>query len=95
MNCDCIEQFQTKLREHTGDTKAGLSSGFVMVNREIDGKTQLGMEFVLMMTAFYRDKKKDGSLKEKSTPHYNIIVKFCPFCGKKLMGETNQSEALK
>jgi hypothetical protein len=74
MNCNCYQKFEEKLREHTGDPKASLSSGFVEVENEL--------KHVPVITAYYRDKKKNGELKNMRVAHDNIIAKYCPFCGK-------------
>jgi hypothetical protein len=89
MKCDCQEQMEAILRENTGDPEAKLCSGLVMVKKEIGGKTLIQPVYTLLMTAFYRDKKRDGTLKEKNhpAPHHNIIISYCPFCGEKLIQE--------
>ena len=81
--CDCYTRINTKLKEISGDASAGLNYGWVDHEEIIDGKKQLSLKMAPIITAQWRDKKKDGTLKDKPTDH-NMIASFCPFCGEKL-----------
>jgi hypothetical protein len=87
MNCGCYERVKQKLREKTGDENTDLNYGFVELGKEIEGKQLL--ELAPIITASYRDKKKDGTFKKKMT-NLNIIASFCPFCGTKINDDSNK-----
>jgi hypothetical protein len=67
----------------TGDEKADLNYGLVYVENEIDGTKTEQLKMLPVITAQYRDKKKDGTLKDKPTDH-NMMASHCPFCGEKV-----------
>lgn len=75
MNCDCIKQFETKLKEQFEDPEAHLLVGFVFKD---DGGTLT----VPTIEALVRKKKRDGSFKKPES--ISVIPSFCPFCGEKL-----------
>lgn len=68
--CDCIEQFDTAIREKMGDPEAKLETTI----RVPDGMVFPNIAF------FYHKKKKDGSLAARESAS-TIIPQFCPFCG--------------
>jgi hypothetical protein len=89
MKCDCIEQVQKELRVKTGDDKAHIGVGFVTTKKVIDGGNRIGIDDFVIVPAFYRERKRDGSLKERESVHYEIRANYCPFCGIKAHDEEN------
>ncbi len=71
--CDCLEKTRLLIVEKTGDPDAYID---VTYNFNNLGQKPAGMR------AHYREKKKDGSFKERET-HIGISPTFCPFCGVK------------
>jgi len=80
MQCDCIEQFDKKYAEQTGDPEANLKVGFIK-----DGNT---LKVAPYLTAAYRRKKKNGEFESRKRTTC-VTINYCPFCGKSAKGETN------
>jgi hypothetical protein len=78
MTCDCYENMEKNLVEVSGDKNARIEKGFVLIASR--------METVPLVPAFFKEKKKDGSLKVHPSKQ-NLLANYCPFCGKKAVGE--------
>jgi hypothetical protein len=82
-----------KLREHTGDPEACYPDSFVTITEKIGDKNKNSIKVVPVMTAYYRDKKQDGTLAKRVIPH-EISIGYCPFCGVALFdGVVTKKEA--
>lgn len=95
MKCDCIDQVQREMRIQTGDDKARIGVQFVTTKKIVNGGTRIGIEDFVIIPAFYREKKRDGSLKERESVHYDIRAEYCPFCGIKTGDDENRINGTK
>ena len=77
--CNCIETMEKLISEKTGDPDAylGVSYNPLDLSEKPTG-----------MYAMYREKKKDGTFKERET-RIGIVPTYCPFCGKKYDDEAS------
>lgn len=84
-NWKAIEDFEQKIREKTGDPKAGFNASTFFFG---------GSGRLLMIPIMYRGKKgKKGQ--ETFTSSYKemmVFAEYCPFTGKPLYEMENQTE---
>lgn len=71
--CNCIEETTKLIIERTGDPNAYIHCSYSFSNLEAKPSG---------LTACYREKKWDGTFKERESK-IGIVPTYCPFCGKK------------
>ena len=74
--CDCIVKAEKALKKETGDKEA-----YIKINCSFKNK----IEMFIPIAVRYHQKKKDGTLGR--WVNKNMMGSYCPFCGKKIMGE--------
>lgn len=68
--CNCIDEFNKRIRKNTGDAVAGVTLSF-------------GMAYCYpRIELTYRRKKQDGTLSKRISTGI-LVPGFCPMCGKK------------
>lgn len=77
MKCNCLKEVEGKLKKVTGDPEAKIETSLI-INEE---KNRLETRIPIIVS--YRQKKKDGELKQKPERSH-ITAGYCPFCGEKV-----------
>lgn len=83
-NWKAIEEVEQKVKENTGDPKAGFNASSYFLG---------GNGRYLMIPCLYRGKKgkKDNEIFTSSYKEMMVYAKFCPFSGKPLYEDSNKA----
>jgi len=81
MNCNCIEEIETRIHAHFKDIDKEHAGVFTA---EMEGQCLLfegGLALSLPVVVGYKRLTKSGNL-QKKTRKFNMLFKYCPYCGK-------------
>lgn len=86
MDCRCIEEIEKRIKTHFSETDTEHKKHAESFHTELSGKCLIfdgGLSLSLPVIVTYNKKTKARSI-QKKTKVFNMLFKYCPFCGKEV-----------